>query len=214
VGGYIARTGAYIAAGCSITVELWLVTMAFALPLAVLLALGRISRRKILARGLELYSWIFRGTPLLLQLFFVYYGLSIFGLSLPPFLAAAITFVLNYAAYLMEIFRAGIESIDRGQREAAKALNMSYRQTMRRVILPQAARRVLPPLSNEAINLVKDTALVSVIGMGDLLRSAKEVFSRDFSVIPFAIAAAVYLAMTSLIVLIFHKLEGRLARNA
>jgi polar amino acid transport system permease protein len=122
--------------------------------------------------------------------------------------------VLNYAAYLMEIFRAGIESIDRGQREAAKALNMSYRQTMRRVILPQAARRVLPPLSNEAINLVKDTALVSVIGMGDLLRSAKEVFSRDFSVIPFAIAAAVYLAMTSLIVLIFHKLEGRLARNA
>lgn len=91
---------------------------------------------------------------------------------------------------------------------------MNYRQAMRRVILPQAARRVLPPLSNEAINLVKDTALVSVIGMGDLLRSAKEVFSRDFTVIPFVIAAAVYLAMTSLIVLIFHKLEGRLARNA
>lgn len=114
MGGYIARTGAYIAAGCSITIELWLVTMAFALPLAVILALGRISRRRVLARGLELYSWIFRGTPLLLQLFFTYYGLSIFGLSLPPFLAAAITFVLNYAAYLMEIFRAGIESIDRG----------------------------------------------------------------------------------------------------
>jgi polar amino acid transport system permease protein len=208
---YLIKTGLYIARGSAITVELCAVTLLFALPLAVLLALARVSRKGFAVRALQIYSWIFRGTPLLLQLFFTYYGLSLFGLNLPPFLAAALTFVLNYAAYLMEIFRAGIESIDPGQREAALALNMSYAQTMRRIILPQALKRVLPPLSNEAISLVKDTALVSVIGMGDLLRSAKEVVSRDFSVFPFVLAAAIYLGLTSLIVLLFQKFERRAA---
>jgi len=208
---YLLKTGLYIARGSAITVELCAVTLLFALPLAVLLALARVSRKRPVVRALEVYSWIFRGTPLLLQLFFTYYGLSLFGLSLPPFLAAALTFIVNYAAYLMEIFRAGIESIDPGQREAALALNMSYAQSMRRIILPQAFRRVLPPLSNEAISLVKDTALVSVIGMGDLLRSAKEVVSRDFSVLPFILAAAIYLGLSSLLVLLFQRLERRAA---
>ena len=208
---YLLKTGLYIARGSAITVELCAVTLLFALPLAVLLALARVSRNRPVVRALEVYSWIFRGTPLLLQLFFTYYGLSLFGLSLPPFLAAALTFIVNYAAYLMEIFRAGIESIDPGQREAALALNMSYAQSMRRIILPQAFRRVLPPLSNEAISLVKDTALVSVIGMGDLLRSAKEVVSRDFSVLPFILAAAIYLGLSSLLVLLFQRLERRAA---
>jgi polar amino acid transport system permease protein len=208
---YLIKTGLYIARGSAITVELCAVTMLFALPLAVLLALARVSKNRLVVRLLKVYSWIFRGTPLLLQLFFTYYGLSLFGLNLPPFLAAALTFIVNYAAYLMEIFRAGIESIDPGQREAALALNMSYAQTMRRIILPQAFKRVLPPLSNEAISLVKDTALVSVIGMGDLLRSAKEVVSRDFSVLPFILAAAIYLGLTSLLVLLFQRLERRAA---
>lgn len=208
---YLLKTGLYIARGSAITVELCAVTLLFALPLAVLLALARVSRKRLAVRALEVYSWIFRGTPLLLQLFFTYYGLSLFGLNLPPFLAAALTFIVNYAAYLMEIFRAGIESVDPGQREAALALNMSYAQTMRRIILPQAFRRVLPPLSNEAISLVKDTALVSVIGMGDLLRSAKEVVSRDFSVLPFLLAAAIYLGLSSLLVLLFRRLERRAA---
>jgi polar amino acid transport system permease protein len=208
---YLLKTGLYIARGSAITVELCAVTLLFALPLAVLLALARVSKKRPVVRALEVYSWIFRGTPLLLQLFFTYYGLSLFGLSLPPFLAAALTFIVNYAAYLMEIFRAGIESIDPGQREAALALNMSYAQTMRRIVLPQAFKRVLPPLSNEAISLVKDTALVSVIGMGDLLRSAKEVVSRDFSVLPFILAAAIYLGLSSLLVLLFQRLERRAA---
>ena len=103
----------------------------------------------------------------------------------------------------------GIESIDKGQYEAARALNMDYLQTMRRIILPQVVRRTIPPTCNEAITLVKDTALVVVIGMGDLLRSAKELFSRDFAITPFAIAAVIYLLMTTVIVYFFRKLEDK-----
>ena len=207
---YIIATTVYILKGCGLTVELFTVTVIGAVPLAMLLALGRVSGPKILDRALAVYAWVFRGTPLLLQLFFVYYGLSIFGISLRPFTAAALTFIINYAAYLMEIFRSGIQSIDRGQFEAARALNMTYWQAMRRIILPQALKRTLPPCCNEAITLVKDTALVIVIGMGDLLRSAREVFTRDFRITPFIIAAVIYLIMTSGIIGIFRKLEDKL----
>ncbi len=211
---YLAKTALFIARGSLITLELWAVTMIFALPAAVLLALVRVSKGQRLAkRILEIYSWVFRGTPLLLQVFFTYYGLALFGLSLPPFTAAAITFVINYAAYLMEIFRAGIESVDPGQYEASLALNMSPSLAMRRIILPQAFMRVLPPLSNEAINLVKDTALVSVIGMADLLRAAQETVARDFSVLPFITAALLYLAMSSVLVLMFKWLEKKAAQH-
>ena len=152
---------------------------------------------------------MFRGTPLLLQLFFTYYGLAVLGISLEPFTAAALTFFINYSAYLTEIYRAGIESIDKGQYEAAKALNMNYFQTLRRIILPQMVRRTIPPTCNEAISLVKDTALVVVIGMGDLLRTAKEIFTRDFAITPFMIAAVIYLMMTTVIVYFFRKMEDK-----
>ncbi|HOV63501.1 MAG TPA: amino acid ABC transporter permease, partial [Spirochaetia bacterium] len=197
----------YILKGCILTLEIYAITALFSVPLAVILALGKVSGGKVLKRILGVYAWIFRGTPLLLQLFFFYYGLTIFGISLSPMMAAGLTFVINYAAYLMEIFRAGIESIEKGQYEAARALNMNYWQTMRRIILPQTVKRVLPATCNEAINLVKDTALVTVIGMGDLLRAAKEIFTRDFTIIPFVIAAVVYLLMTSVIVSLFRRLE-------
>ena len=111
----------------------------------------------------------------------------------------------------MEIFRGGISSISGGQYEAAKALNMNYWQTMRRIILPQAVKVVLPPATNEAITLVKDTALVVVIGMGELLRSAKEIFTRDFSLVPFAVAAVLYLLLTSVVIRFFRYLEHRMA---
>jgi len=204
---YILQSAGYILKGCILTLEIYAITALFSVPLAVILALGKVSGGKVLKRILGVYAWIFRGTPLLLQLFFFYYGLTIFGISLSPMLAAGLTFVINYAAYLMEIFRAGIESIEKGQYEAARALNMNYWQTMRRIILPQTVKRVLPATCNEAINLVKDTALVTVIGMGDLLRAAKEIFTRDFTIIPFVIAAVVYLLMTSVIVSLFRRLE-------
>jgi polar amino acid transport system permease protein len=208
---YLLQVTAHLLQGCILTLQLYVVTLLFALPLAIFCALGRVSGPKALDRVLGLYGWIFRGTPLLLQLFFFYYGLTIFGISLSPFLAASLTFVLNYGAYFMEIFRGGIESIDSGQYEAAKALNMNYWQTMRRIILPQAVRVVLPPTTNEAITLVKDTALVVVIGMGELLRSAKEIFTRDFSLTPFAVAAILYLLMTSVVIRFFRYLERRMA---
>ena len=206
---YVLDSTVFILEGSVLTLKLYAVTIIFAIPLGIVLALMKISKFRTLRYALGIYTWVFRGTPLLLQLFFTYYGLSIIGITLQPFTAAALTFVINYSAYLTEIYRAGIESIDKGQYEAARALNMDYVQTMRRIILPQVVRRTIPPTCNEAISLVKDTALVVVLGMGDLLRSAKELFSRDFAITPFAIAAIVYLLMTTVIVYFFRKLEDR-----
>lgn len=208
---YTLQVTAHLLRGCVLTLQIYAVTLIFSIPLAVLCALGRVSGPRGLDRVLGFYGWIFRGTPLLLQLFFFYYGLTIFNISLSPFMAASLTFVLNYGAYFMEIFRGGISSIGAGQYEAAKALNMNYWQTMKRIILPQATRVVLPPTTNEAITLVKDTALVVVIGMGELLRSAKEIFTRDFTLIPFAVATVIYLLMTSVVIRFFRYLERRMA---
>lgn len=209
---YIISTALYLVEGTTTTIKLYIITAIFAIPLGLLLAVFEANGPKFVKKILHIYAWIFRGTPLMLQLIFFYYGLSILtnnAISLPAFPSACITFIINYSAYLMEIFRSGIEGIDRGQYEASYALNLSHSQTMRRIILPQAIRRVLPPLSNEAINLIKDTSLVIMIGMGDLMRAAKEILTRDFSIIPFVIAAIIYLLLTSLIVLSFRKLEKK-----
>lgn len=146
---------------------------------------------------------------MLLQLFFMFYGLPIIGIRFSPFVAATITYTLNSGAYLTEIFRGGIESIDKGQYEAAKALGISYPQTMRRIIIPQTVRRVLPPTCSEAVNLVKDTALLAVIGMPDLLRIATQIFTRDFNIIPFIVAFVLYLIVSSVLVKLFGKLEKK-----
>jgi polar amino acid transport system permease protein len=200
----------YIIKGSINTLELYGITILLSIPLGVLGALGKVSKSKLLSSVLGVYTWIFRGTPLMLQLFFIYFGLPHFlGITFDKFEAASITFVLNYAAYFIEIFRGGIISIDKGQYEAAKVLGMTYSQTMRRIILPQTIRRVLPATSNEAITLVKDTALVAAISMDDLLRNANQIVARDFTVIPFFIAGAIYLFLTSVIVWIFKKLEQK-----
>ena len=206
---YVLSSTVFILKGSVLTVELFSITILFSIPLGVLLAILKISKFQFLRIGIGFYTWVFRGTPLLLQLFFTYYGLSVIGISLQPFTAAALTFVINYSAYLTEIYRGGIESIDKGQYEAAKALNMNYFQTMRRIVLPQMVRRTIPATCNEAISLVKDTALVVVIGMGDLLRTAKEIFTRDFAITPFMIAAVIYLMMTTVIVYFFRKMEDK-----
>jgi len=200
----------YILKGSGVTLGLYAITAVLSLPLGLLCALGKISRNKILSNAVGIYTWIFRGTPLLLQLFFTYYGLPVLGVRWSgPFIPAALTFVVNYAAYLTEIFRAGIQSIDKGQYEAAKVLGMSYSQTMRKIIIPQTIKRILPPLGNEAITLVKDTALVSVIALAEILRNAKEIVTREFIITPFFIAAAIYLIFTSVIVLTFSRMEKK-----
>ncbi|MDF2564826.1 MAG: polar amino acid transporter, inner rane subunit, partial [Massilibacillus sp.] len=141
-----------------------------------------------------------------------YFALPSMGILLPDFAAALLAFTLNYAAYFAEIFRAGIQSIERGQYEASKALGMTYIQTMRRIIIPQMIKRVLPPVSNETITLVKDTSLIYILAMNDLLRVARTIVQREFDMTPFVIAGVFYLAMTFVLTWIFNKLESHYAK--
>ncbi|MGI6092908.1 MAG: amino acid ABC transporter permease [Veillonellaceae bacterium] len=200
--------------GTVVTLQMFFVTIVLSLPLGLLLSLARISRFKALRDVVGVYIWLFRGTPLMLQLLFVYFGLPLvpyIGVKLDDFPAAVFAFVLNYAAYFAEIFRAGIQSIDRGQYEGAKVLGMSYIQTMRRIILPQVIKRVLPPVSNETITLVKDTSLIYVLAMNDLLRTTRAIVQRDFNTTPFLVAAVFYLLMTLVLTWGFQKLEKKYA---
>ena len=199
----------YILQGLTLTLKLYFFTLILSLPLGVLLSLGRVSKIKTINLAIQIYTWIFRGTPLLLQLFFVYYGLPVFGIVLEPFYAALITFTINYAAYISEIFRGSILGVDIGQFEAAKVLGYSYWQTMFKIILPQSLVTALPALSNEAIALIKDTSLVSAIGMAEILRNSKEIVTREFTITPFIICAAIYLGLSTIIILILKNIEKR-----
>ena len=200
--------------GSQVTLEIFFVTLVLSLPLGVLAALGRLSSFRPLARFMEFYVWLMRGTPLMLQLLFVYFALPMVGILLPDLAAALLAFTLNYAAYFAEIFRAGIQSVPRGQYEAAKTLGMTYPQTMRRIILPQVIRMVLPPVSNETINLVKDTSLIYILAMNDLLRVARTIVQREFDMTPFVVAAVFYLVMTAVLTWGFHRLEAHFGRYA
>jgi polar amino acid transport system permease protein len=200
--------------GANVTLQMFFITLVLALPLGLVLALARLSKYRPLSFLVEIYIWLMRGTPLMLQLLFVYYALPLIpyiGITLPDFAAAILAFVLNYAAYFAEIFRAGIQSIERGQYEASKVLGMTYLQTMRQIILPQMIKRVLPPISNETITLVKDTSLIYILAMNDLLRTARTIVQREFDMTPFIIAAVFYLAMTLVLTWMFNKLERRYA---
>ena len=194
--------------GTETTLEIFVITLVAALPLGLLASLGRISKLKPLSRLIEFYIWLMRGTPLMLQLLFVYFALPMAGIMLPDIGAALLAFILNYAAYFSEIFRAGIQGVSRGQYEAARTLGMTYGQTMRRIVIPQMIRHVLPPVSNETINLVKDTSLVYILAMNDLLRVARTIVQREFDMTPFVIAAIFYLAMTFVLTWGFKKLEA------
>ena len=205
-----------LAQGSLVTLKLFAITLVLALPLGLALALARLSRWRALHHAVSGFIWLMRGTPLMLQLLFVYFALPFVpyvGIRLADFPAAVVAFALNYAAYFAEIFRSGIQSIDRGQYEGAKALGMSYPQTMRRIVLPQMLRRSLPPLANETITLVKDTSLIYVLALNDLLRAARGFVQRDFTITPFVVAAAFYLLMTLLLTWIFQRLEKRYAEQ-
>ncbi|MEN5180486.1 amino acid ABC transporter permease [Comamonas odontotermitis] len=201
--------------GALVTLKLFVITLVLSVPLGLALALARISPFKWLSRLVEGYIWLMRGTPLMLQLLFIYFALPfvpVVGVRLPDFPAAVVAFALNYAAYFAEIFRAGIQSVDRGQYEGAKVLGLSYGQTMRRIVLPQMIRTILPPVSNETITLVKDTSLIYVLALNDLLRAARGIVQRDFTTTPFVVAAAFYLIMTLVLTWGFNRLEKRYAK--
>jgi len=211
---HLANTVLQMLEGSELTLEIFCITLVLSLPLGMLAALGRLSKLRPLSRVVELYIWIMRGTPLMLQLLFVYFALPMIGIKLPDIAAALLAFTLNYAAYFAEIFRAGIQSVPKGQYEAAKTLGMSYSQTMRRIILPQVIRMVLPPISNETINLVKDTSLIYILAMNDLLRVARTIVQREFDMTPFVIAGIFYLVMTAVLTWGFKRLEAHYGRYA
>jgi polar amino acid transport system permease protein len=193
--------------GVKVALELFSLTLIFSIPLGVIIAMGRLSSLKIIAQVSRIYIYIVRATPLMLQLIFVYFGLGSLGLNIDRFLVAVITFVLNYAAYFAEIFRSGIQSIERSQFESAEVLGLSYWQTMRYIILPQTIKRILPPIGNEVISLIKDTSLAQVIGVVEIFTVVKITATRDFVIYPFLIAAVFYLLMTYIFTRIFMSLE-------
>lgn len=194
--------------GLLVTLKFFAMTIVLALPLGLLVSLGRITKFKPIKWITGIYVWVMRGTPLLLQLFFVYYGLSMLGiLKLEDFQAGLLAFTLNYAAYFAEIFRAGIQSIDKGQHEASKALGFGYGKTMLYIIIPQMIKRTLPPVTNETTNLVKDTALVAVIAIEDLLSNAKSIVSHTGDVTAYLLAAIIYLIIMLVLTIIFKRIE-------
>ena len=200
--------------GTAVTLQVFFITLVLALPLGLALALIRVSNFRFASTLVSGYIWLMRGTPLMLQMLFVYFALPfvpVIGVRLPDFPAAIVAFTLNYAAYFAEIFRSGIQSVDRGQYEAAQVLGLDYVQTMRRIILPQVVKRILPPISNETITLVKDTSLIYVLAMNDLLRAARGIVQRDFTTTPFLVAAVFYLLMTLVLTWWFHRWEKRYA---
>jgi His/Glu/Gln/Arg/opine family amino acid ABC transporter permease subunit len=199
-----------LALGAWWTLRLTLLSLLFGTPLGLLAALGRLSHFRPLSLAAGFYVEAVRGTPLLVQIFFVYYVLPAVGISLPEFLAGLVALSVNSGAYIAEIFRAGIQSIDIGQMEAARSLGMTYPLAMRLVVLPQALRRVLPPLTNEAIALLKDSSLVSVMGMAELTRQGQDLISRFAA--PMTIWPAValfYLLMTLPLTRLAQYLEAR-----
>jgi His/Glu/Gln/Arg/opine family amino acid ABC transporter permease subunit len=178
-------------------------SLIIATVLGIFVALLRISRLRVVRGITATYLWVMRGTPLLLVLFFIYYALPRLGISLPALVAAVVAMSLNATAYNAEIFRAGIQAISKGQTDAAHAIGMGYGKLMRRIILPQAARIVIPPYINNAILLVKNSALVSTITVADLMLNATQVVSSTFKALEiFSVAGVLYLTMTSALMLL------------
>jgi His/Glu/Gln/Arg/opine family amino acid ABC transporter permease subunit len=183
--------------GLVLTLELTLLSLLGGLPIGLLVALARLSKFKPLTWAAGFYVEFLRGTPLLVQIFAIYYVLPAIGINLPDFTSAVIAFSLNGGAYMAEIFRAGIQSIDKGQMEAAQSLGMNYAMAMRLVVLPQALRRVIPPLTNEGIALLKDTSLAQVVAISELTRAGSELSSRLAApTVIWPIVAVLYLVMT------------------
>lgn len=201
----------YLFQGASISlwVTLWSVVLGIVIGLVV--ALGRLSSFRILRFISTAYVEFIRGTPLLVQIFLVYFALPQFGIKLPPIPAGILAIGVNSGAYTAEIFRAGIQSIDRGQSEAAKSQGMTYWQTMRYVILPQAFRRIIPPLGNEFVTLIKDSSLVAVISVHELTYRAGLVAARTYQYFSMYIATAiVYFVLTFALSKLLGLLERRL----
>jgi His/Glu/Gln/Arg/opine family amino acid ABC transporter permease subunit len=197
-----------------VTISLALMAEVIGIVLGMVVALVRISAPRVLQFLAQAYVDVFRGSPLLVQITILYFTLPLVGIRFTSlFFAGLAALSLNGAAYVAEIFRAGIQSIDKGQMEAARASGLTYAQAMRHVIVPQAFRRVIPPLTNEFVALVKDTSLVSVIGLAELLRAARVLQSATFNGTPLIAAALIYIAVCIPLIYLTNYLDRRLNRR-
>ena len=198
-----------LATGFGTTLSIFAMTLVISLPLGLLVALGRMSRRKFISAPVSLYILVMRGTPLMLQLFAVYFFLPRLVGPIPRLTATYIAFGLNYAAYFAEIYRGGIMSIPPGQYEAAQVLGFTKAQTFLRIILPQTVKRILLPVSNEVITLVKDTSLATAIAVSEMYLTAKNATSASGSVEPLFLAGVFYLLMNAAVTFVFGRLIKR-----
>ena len=196
--------------GMGVTLIIFAATLVFSIPLGMIVALLRMSKHRIISAPVGLYILVMRGTPLMLQIFAIYFAVPmLFGVNFDRMTATIISFSLNYAAYFAEIFRGGIQSIPQGQYQASQVLGLTKLQTFFCIILPQVCKRVLLPVSNEVITLVKDTSLANVIAVSELFREAKNVASRVASVEPLFVAGIFYLLMNGVVTLVFSHLTRR-----
>ena len=204
-----------LASGMVVSVEIFVVTLLFSLPLGLLICFGRMSKNPAIRGIVSAYISVMRGTPLMLQLMVVYFGpYFILGIRISmgySLIAVFIAFSINYAAYFAEIYRGGIESISAGQYEAAKILGYSKAQTFFRIILPQVIKRVLPPMSNEFMTLVKDTSLAKVIAVVEITSIAEKILVREMSILPIIIAGIFYLVMNAVVSKGFSIAEKKLS---
>lgn len=202
----------YMVTASAMVGKIFFLTLLFSLPLGLIACFGRMHKWVVIRELVKLYLLIMRGTPLILQLFFFFYfPYYVVGTTLPRFWAAVITCSINYAAYFAEIYRGGIESMPKGQYEAAKVLGFSKSQTFLKIILPQVIKRILPSMGNEFMTLVKDTALVSVIGVAELYQLATDTMSQSASTLPLVLAGAFYLIMNIIVSKFFEFAEKKIS---
>ena len=195
--------------GFGTTLKIFILTLIMSIPLGLIIALGRISKLGFIRWITGAYVLIMRGTPLMLQIIFILFGLPLLDIAISRFPAAILALVLNYGAYFAEIFRSGIQSIDKGQYEGAYVLGLSNKHIFFRIILPQAFKRILPPVSNEIITLVKDTALIYVVGLDELLKVGTIALNRTASLFPLVMVGAIYLLFIGLLTKILSNVEKK-----
>ncbi|MCR5603069.1 MAG: amino acid ABC transporter permease [Lachnospiraceae bacterium] len=202
-----------LAEGMVTSVEIFLLTLLFALPLGLAVAVGRMSKNRIVSAVIKFYIAIMRGTPLMLQLIVVYFSpYYIFGFDLTGFRfpAIIIAFSINYAAYFAEIYRSGIEAVPRSQNEAAEVLGYSRSQTFFRIIMPQVVKIILPSITNETITLVKDTSLAFVLAQAEMFTIAKQIAAKDASVGPLMVAGVFYFVFNFIVAFVMDRIEKKL----
>lgn len=203
-----------LVSGFGTTLQIFLLTLVGSIPLAIPVALARMSRIRLLSWAARAYISVLRGTPLMLQMFAIYFApYYVFGIQLTPdskWQACVVAFIINYAGYFAEIYRSGIQSIPCGQYEAAEVLGYSRFQTFVRIILPQVVKRIMPALGNEVITLVKDTSLAFSIGVAEMFSTAKALVASQRNMVPFAIAAAIYWVFNFLVELVMGRIEKKL----